>query len=113
MFDACTRPVSDDDMLRLLDSLIRSERTSSVPTVFDASNPCHREALDRGLAVARPWPLTSKGEPERQCLLVSVTTGWKWMRSHRSLRRATLAQQRRPAIWPIQRRLHAYVCNTF
>ena len=113
MFDACTRPVADDDMFRLLDALVRNERSSSGPTAFDPDNPIHRNAVDRGLAVARPWPLASNGEPGRQCLLVNVTTGWKWMRLHRAARRNALVHERRPAIWPIRRPRPAYVSNTY
>jgi hypothetical protein len=83
MFETRNPPVSDEDLLRLLESLTHNETSSFGPVVFDPRNPVHREAVNRGLAVARPWPLVLKHDTERQCLLVNVTTGWQWMRSHR------------------------------
>lgn len=95
MQEARNTTVSDEDLLRLLESLTHNETSSFGPVVFDPRNAVHREAVNRGLAVARPWPLVLKTDTERQCLLVNVTTGWQWMRSHRPPRARHASMERR------------------
>lgn len=96
MFNDRHFTVSDNDVFNLLASLTHTENTSFGPVAFDADNAIHREALNRGLVVTRPWPLAMQSKLDRQCLLVSVTTGWQWMRAHRPAPLHAEARQDQP-----------------